>query len=168
MDMDMDMDMNPAMGQNDVDDTGDGGTPGGHNDMMMMSPFLFTRTDNFFVLFEGANIQTTGAFVGALLLSGLFALITTIFSQIARIYETRALRSSSFPGKILGSALFGLRQTFHYFAMLIVMTMNVWLIIAVVVGHLLGWLVYAFALHKPLTVSKDAFPDGKDVDAHSC
>lgn len=162
--------MNPAIEQG----APDGVTPDmGHGvgDGMMMTPFLFTRTTNFFVLFEGANIQSTGAFIGAVLLSGLFALITTIFSQIARISETRALRSSSFPNKVVGSVLFGLRQTVHYFAMLIVMTMNVWLIIAVVVGHLLGWLIYALALHKKLTVSKDADTGAKQVkeaDEYGC
>lgn len=113
-----------------------------------MSPYLFIRTTDFFVLFKQADIQSTGAFIAALIVSGLFALVATILSQIAPSYEQRALRSSEFTTKTVGAVLFSFRQFLHYTAMLIVMTMNVWLIIAVIVGHLVGWLLYSVLIHK--------------------
>lgn len=131
--------------------------PMNHDDMMnndgmphMMSPFLFTDTQNFFVLFKGAFLKSNGAFVAALFLSFLFALLVTIFSQLIRVFETHALHKSapSPPSKILAACAHGFRQALHYFAMLIVMTMNVWLILAVIFGHALGWLIYSFVLAK--------------------
>lgn len=123
------------------------GTGHANNMNHAMSPFLISGTTGFFVLFEGAFINSTGGFVGALFLSGLFALVATVMTQLARVYETRALAKNSL-AKWIGAILYGFRQALHYFAMLIVMTMNIWLIIAVVVGHGLGWVVYALVLHK--------------------
>lgn len=117
-----------------------------------MSPFLFTRTTDFFVLFKGAFLESTGAFIGALILCFIFAILVTVLSQLAKVYETRSLVKShaSIVSKLLSAGMHGFRLTLHYFAMLIVMTMNIWLILAVVVGHGVGWLLYTLLLHKPL------------------
>lgn len=136
--MNMSTDHNPGMG-------GHGMGESGHSSGHQMSPYLFTRADDFFVLFKEANIQSTGAFIGALAASFAFALLTTIIYQIFRVHEAKALTSGSLTMKIAGGVMFAVRQFFHYVAMLIVMTMNVWLILAVVVGHGLGFIVFALA-----------------------
>lgn len=120
-----------------------------------MSPFLFTRTTDFFVLFREANIQSTGGFIAALIVSFLFATIATIAIQVIHQVERRSLTSSSV-SKIIASVLYAFGQLLHYTAMLIVMTMNVWLILAVTVGHLLGWLIFALFLGGRLAHSTGA------------
>lgn len=129
-----------------------------------MSPYLFTRTTGFFVLFKEVHLHSTGAFVAALFVSAAFAFTATIFSQISHMYEIRALRSSNFFSKAVGAILFGFRQTLHYIAMLIVMTMNVWLIIAVVVGHLLGWFLYSLFIYKHVCPDLQRVPLKRDQE----
>ena len=146
---------NPASTHNPA---GDSGVAGG---MHAMSPFLFTRSNNFFVLFEGAFINSTGGFVGALILSFVFAMIATVASQVIRVHENIALTKGGFIFRVVASLLHGIRQFLHYAAMLIVMTMNVWLIIAVVAGHALGWFVYSIALHNQLSKRMTDSPEGK-------
>lgn len=109
-----------------------------------MSPYLFIRKSGFFVLFEDARIESDGAFVGALILALLFALIATILSQVIHVYEREAIVSKKAMMKVVSATLFAFRQLLHYGAMLVVMTMSVWLILAVVVGHAFGWLLYVF------------------------
>lgn len=60
-----------------------------------------------------------------------------------RTQETKALISGKFVNQLAASILHGFRLLLHYTLMLIVMTMNVWLILAVVGGTALGWLIYA-------------------------
>lgn len=148
-------------GDTGVDSNQAAGPPGMHGASgagHQMSPFLFTRKTDFFVLFEGAFIESDGAFAGALLLSCLFALLATFLSQAARVYETRALRKGKLSSRVVGSLIHGFRQFMHYVAMLIVMTMNVWLIIAVIVGHVLGWFLYAVILSNRLQFRQNS-PD---------
>lgn len=152
----------PANATNELG--GGGGIHGG--DMHNMSPFLFDRTKGFFVLFQGAFIDSTGGFVAGLLLSAAFAFIATVLSQAIRIYEARILRAGKPLSKLLGSIMHGIRQALHYFAMLLVMTMNIWVILAVIVGHILGWLFYTFAVHRFLFRKNQNLDN--DVDACPC
>ncbi|KAI0566341.1 Ctr copper transporter [Gracilaria domingensis] len=156
-DMDMgggDMDMGGGGGANSTAGGGDANSTAGGGDHSMMghqmSPFLFIRTTGFFVLFKEANIQSTGAFVGALILSFIFALLSTMLSLVIRSMEERTLAGSKGAMKFITGLQHGFRTFLHYVAMLIVMTMNVWLIVAVVAGHALGWTVYALAIHRTL------------------
>lgn len=123
-----------------------------HN-MNSHSMFLSTGTKHFTILFEGADVHTTGAFIGALFASFAFAIIVTLTSQLIRAYEHRVLAKTppSFVKSLLAAGGHGSRQLLHYAAMLIVMTMNVWIILAVVAGHALGWLVYALFLNAKVS-----------------
>ncbi|CDF33298.1 unnamed protein product [Chondrus crispus] len=127
--------------------------------------FLSTGTKHFTVLFEGADVHTTGAFIGALFASFAFAIIVTLTSQLIRAYEHRVLAKTppSYVKSILAAVGHGSRQLLHYVAMLIVMTMNVWIILAVVAGHALGWLVYAIFLNAKVSAWLQSKNEG-DVD----
>lgn len=131
-----------------------------HSDMggmdhseMGMSAFLFTRRTGFYVLFERAFVTDTGGFVGALFATFLFGMITTIGVELGKKIESRARAAKveggakALPAILLGSLAHGFRLLLHYMAMLLVMTMNVWVIIAVLLGHVLGFLVVTF-FHK--------------------
>lgn len=129
---------------------------GGSAGMMdhMMSPFLFARKTGYFVLFESAFVTSDGGFAGALIASFAFAAFATLAQQGLRRGERRALKSrdgfcTSLPLTAGGMAAHGLRMLLHYITMLIVMSMNVWLILAVVIGHGVGWLAYS-VVHKML------------------
>lgn len=121
-----------------------------------MSPYLFIRANDFYVLFEEAKINSTGAFVGALILGFVFAAIATVISLMIHAYESKALASDNVVMRVVSSILFALRQLFHYINMLLVMTMSVWLILAVVAGHVLGWMIYALVFKKRPTVTTTA------------
>lgn len=154
----------PHMGSNDTAASPDNSTAGTANQgagmhnmpdhnvgvAHQMSPFLFTRTTGFFVLFKEADIQSSGAFAGAFLLSFAFALLATTSSQLIRYLEERALTKGGTVSKFLAGLHHAVRLLLHYAAMLIVMTMNVWIILAVVIGHAFGWMLYAFVLHPRL------------------
>lgn len=133
----------------DMGNAGDMGN-GTHSDHMM-SPYLFTRASSFFVLFEGAFIESTGAFIGALALSFAFALLATFASEAIRLRERDALLAKNPVFRLMGGLLHAFRQLLHYSAMLLVMTMNVWIIIAVVAGHAVGWAVYAIVFGPGLS-----------------
>lgn len=48
--------------------------------------------------------------------------------------------------------------------MLIVMTMNVWLIIAVIVGHFVGWFLYSLFIHKHMNMDAEEVPLSNKLD----
>lgn len=144
--------MMPGTGHND---TGTGENVG-MNGMHQMSPFLFTRKTGFFVLFREANIQSTGGFVAAILVSAVFALVATLLSQAMRMAENKSLISGNAASKSVAAIMHGVRLLLHYVLMLIVMTMNLWIILAVVIGTSIGWLIYAFIFGPHLAASPDA------------
>lgn len=129
-------------------------------------PFFVTNKTGFYLLFKGALINNTAGFVAALFGAFLFAILTTIVFEVARRVEKRGLVArggKSVPLKVVGAAANGFKMLMHYIAMLIVMTMNVWLIIAVVLGHAVGWLGYSFVYKYMSRGEKDASLD--DIEA---
>lgn len=127
--------------------------PGMHT-MHNMSPYLFTNKTDFYVLFQDAFIQSDAAFVAALIVSFVFASFATFLAQLIRFQEVKALSSSNILNSLISAMLFGFRIFLHYVAMLIVMTMNVWLIIAVVVGHVLGWFLFSVILGRRISTQQ--------------
>lgn len=113
-----------------------------------MSAFLFSRTSGFFVLFQKANIQSTGGFIAALVAAFFFATFSSIMSLSIGAKEKHALNSYRVISKFIASILFGVRSFLHYISMLLVMTMNIWLILVVVAGHALGFFVYGLFFAK--------------------
>ncbi|KAA8495746.1 hypothetical protein FVE85_1901 [Porphyridium purpureum] len=108
-----------------------------------MSPFLFTSTTGFYLIFEEAYITSAAGFAGAFFASMFFAWFVTWFSAASRVWERRVVDSRRLrsPGpELVSAALLALRHGGHYFAMLLIMSMNVGIIVSVVLGHGLGWL----------------------------
>lgn len=118
-----------------------------------MSPFLFARKTGFFVLFEKAFVTNTGGFIGALFATFAFGVFTTIGFEFGKRIESRARAAKveggakALPGLLLGALAHGFRLLLHYIAMLLVMTMNVWIIVAVLLGHMVGFLAVTL-FHK--------------------
>ena len=115
----------------------DGGMIRGH----MMT--LFARSQDFAVLFRDAIVRNAGQFVGALIAVAAFAALTTFVVRLTKLIEKngRAKRGTVL---LIGSAIaHAVGLFFHYTAMLLVMSMNIWIILAVLVGHALGWLMFA-------------------------
>lgn len=109
-----------------------------------MTPYLFGDKRDFFVLFEQARVSSAGGLAGAIVASFAFAVVATIFANLSKNIEKKSSTTKSriSPQLFLSTVTFALRTLLHYIAMLIVMTMNIWLIIAVVVGHGVGHFVY--------------------------
>lgn len=127
-----------------------------------MRPYLFSETTGFYVLFKEALVGSTGSFVGALFAVFAFGALTTIGFEFGKRLEMGARRSGGGPVKIaLGALGHGLKLFLHYMAMLLVMTMNIWIIIAVLLGHMAGFLaVSVLGIGKSKAVGKTV--DGSD------
>eukprot|EP00171_Calliarthron_tuberculosum_P017827 IDg17827t1 len=128
-----------------------------HGSDHAMSPFLFGDRRDFFVLFSEARISSAGALVAALICSFLFATLATMFSEYSKGVEGRAAKSERRLNGILvfSTFTFAIRVLLHYVAMLLIMGMNIYIIIAVVVGHAAGYFVYRVFI-KQQPVSDDA------------
>lgn len=124
-----------------------------HN-MHSMSPYFFTNKSDFYVLFQEAFIETDGGFAAAFILSFIFAAFATFLAQLIRTQEVKAFSSPNLLQSLFSAVLFGFRIFLHYVAMLVVMTMNVWLIIAIVVGHVLGWFLFNVIFAKRISNSQ--------------
>lgn len=139
--------MNDTMGMGDTTHSNHT-TAGASSTHDGMSAFLFSRSSGFFVLFQEAHIHSIGAFIGALVASFLFAAFASALSLPIAAKEKAALASGSVIAKVMAAILFAVRNLLHYTAMLLVMTMNIWIIVAVVVGHALGFLVYGLVVSR--------------------
>lgn len=122
---------------------------------MLMTPWLITRTTGFTILFRGARVTTNAGFVAAFFASFAFGIFTTIMSQIAKSAERKALLSRSSVYRLVGATMHSFRTLLHYTAMLIVMTMQVYIILAVAAGHGVGWILYAFFFNKTSQATDD-------------
>ena len=105
---------------------------------------MVTLTNSLAV--TGVNgISTTMLNVtGAVILSSVFAALTTVFAAVCRPVELRGAD----PERRLAWAAAGFvctaaRTGGHYVSMLLVMTFNVWIIIGVLLGHAVGYLALA-------------------------
>lgn len=110
----------------------------------MMSPYLFGNKRNFFVLFREARVTTAGGLAGAIIASFAFAVLATVFASFSKTLEKKSANTKArvSGALIISSVSFAVRMFLHYIAMLIVMTMNIWLLIAVTVGHALGYFIF--------------------------
>lgn len=161
MGVDMEMDTDMGMGTNNT-------TPS----MAMMSPFLSTRVRNFYVLLEPALVNSTPAFLGAMGFSFAFSMLSTWASEasppspheLLRLRHARSRRGSDgnvnrrrvlCTAALAGGAAHAARLSLHYVNMLLVMTMNVWIIMAVVAGHAVAWMLIALNFGLDLFVEDD-------------
>lgn len=145
----------------DMGDRGMGGDMhnGMHGGDHMMTPYLFGDKRDFFVLFQEAKISSAGALAIALVVSFFFGILATIFSEYSKGVEECARNSEKRVSGILlfSSITFAIRVLLHYIAMLIVMSMNIWLLLVVVAGHAAGYLA-----------SRIMFKSKRTADAEHC
>jgi hypothetical protein len=138
----------------------------------MMRPYLFSDKTGFFVLFKKAFVNNTGGFVGALLATFFFGILTTVGYEFGKRMEVRARAAKvnggarALPTVLLGALGHGFRLMLHYIAMLLVMTMNIWIIMAVLLGQMVGFLAFTFlAKGKPAgTKLREGERDGVGCD----
>lgn len=118
----------------------------GDMDMMdhAMSPYLFGNMKTFFLLFREAKISTSGHLAAAIIVSIVFSMLITFFSAYSKTIEMKSMMSMKRISriKIAAAAVFALRMFFHYITMLLVMSMNIWIILAVTFGHAVGYFIY--------------------------
>ena len=112
-------------------------------DTSRMLMVLFTRTTEFNVLFRSARVTDTGGFVGALFAVFFFALFATFCIEIVKLVEINARHGNKKIVLAAAASAHAFSLLLHYVAMLLVMTMSVWIILAVVVGHGFGWALFA-------------------------
>jgi len=114
-----------------------------------MSPFFTSRAGDFFWLFKGARVESGGEFAGAIIGSLVFAALATIGVEAAKKVERRMMSRHSGGGRFAGALVGGIAHAFrlalHYLAMLLIMTFNVWVFLAVVAGHGIGYSMYRLA-----------------------
>lgn len=111
----------------------------------LMSPFFTSRAGQFFWLFKGARVESTGEFVGAIIGSFVFAVMATIAVEAAKLVERRMIVKGSGVAVVpalIGGLAHGFRLALHYLAMLLIMTFNVWVFLAVVGGHAVGYTLH--------------------------
>lgn len=99
-----------------------------------------SRFTGFHILFQNVDIRKPGQMVAALSAVSLFSLIATVLCFMLARFEKRAVLLRR--NRILAAPMFALRLLFLYALVLLVDVMNIWIIIAVAVGHTLGWLLY--------------------------
>lgn len=110
-----------------------------------MSPYLFGNMKDFFLLFREARIKTGGHLAAAIIVSIIFTMLMTLFSFYVKkhIEMKSAMSPERFTLlKLAATAVFSLRMFFHYVAMVLVMSMNIWIILAVTLGHALGFILF--------------------------
>lgn len=110
-----------------------------------MSPFFTSRKGQFFWLFSGARVESNGEFAGAIIGSFVFAAIATIGVESAKKLVRTTMsrrRNGSLVAVLVSGVAHAFRLSLHYLAMLLIMTFNVWVFLAVVAGHGFGYALY--------------------------
>ena len=115
-----------------------------HNMAMMHSAFFAQPTGWGNLLFSTAVISTPCQLAAAVVLSALFGAITVVVATLAAPLERSTTCERVTPLQALaGSLAIAVRTGCHYICMLLVMSFNVWIIIAVVGGHAAGLVLIA-------------------------
>jgi hypothetical protein len=102
-----------------------------------------------FLLFHTALLDTPGHLAGGIVISALFSAFAIVVPRLCRPFEERGVRAGQ-PGwaVLSGAAATALRLGFHYGSMLLVMSFNVWIILAVLGGHAMGYALHASHLRR--------------------
>mmetsp|Transcript_8543 Transcript_8543/g.31564 ORF Transcript_8543/g.31564 Transcript_8543/m.31564 type:complete len:179 (-) Transcript_8543:1557-2093(-) len=123
--------------------------------MMMMPMYFFSSTTwNSYLLFKEARMDSTSKFWVALILTFIAGAFTTIFAHISKDWELAyyEARESGRREQRLGyyrwliGVMVALRMATHYLAMLLAMSYNVPLFIALCIGHGVGFGLYDMAM----------------------
>ena len=111
---------------------------------MMHSAFFAQPTGWGSLLFRTAVISTPRQLAAAVVLSALFGAVTVVVSMFAAPLERSATCERVTPLQALaGSLAIAVRTGCHYICMLLVMSFNVWIVIAVIGGHAAGVVLIA-------------------------
>ena len=111
---------------------------------MMHSAFFAQPTGWGSLLFSTAIISTPRELAAAVVLSALFGAFTVVISMLAAPLERSATceRVTALQA-LAGSLAIVVRTGCHYICMLLVMSFNVWIVLAVVGGHAAGLVLIA-------------------------
>jgi hypothetical protein len=135
----------------------------------MMRPYHFSESTGFFISFKQAPVTITGGFVGVPFATLDFGKLVTDASEMCKRFEHIAIVAKRgnngrlMPAIVIGGLAHGLRLLLHYSAMLIVMTMIIWIIIVIVLGHDIGFIAFTAFGDKLPFGKEDAVATGKGL-----
>lgn len=112
-----------------------------------MSPYLFANAKDFFLLFREARISSGGGLALAIVVSVVFTILATMFSLYAKTVERKSeSEEKRLSGNLVfATVMYAFRLFLHYITMLLAMSMNLWILLAVTTGHALGYYIYGVA-----------------------
>ncbi|GJN68591.1 Ctr copper transporter [Purpureocillium lilacinum] len=130
-----------------------GGGHGGMDDMCSMSMLFTWDTTNLCIVFRQWHIRSTASLIVSLLAVVLLAMGYEALRSLSRAYEASlAKRISAMPrqlqdetarrGHIVKAVLYALQNFYAFMLMLVFMTYNGWVMIAVSLGAFFGYLVF--------------------------
>lgn len=154
----------------------------GHDGPKRTTAFMFARQKNFFIVFSFFFVDNYVKFAAALAVTFVYGTIATIVTHILCDFERDVLRSRRRVSawKRLGTGFaFGLRMVLVYVAVLIVSIRSLWVVLSLLLGHVVGWVIYSAMVqgHAVGTIdqiaalrSKDKVKDDMDGvdDVSSC
>lgn len=111
-----------------------------------MRPYVIMEKGGFYVVMEGAFIVDMSDFTVAVFSAFVFGVLTTVSSELRSMERQEMGSRSRITGRghmkllltMIGS---GMALLCNYVAMLLVLTMNTWIISAVLVGHVAGFFI---------------------------
>ncbi|KAG5981425.1 hypothetical protein E4U55_002958 [Claviceps digitariae] len=138
-----------AMGHGDMDHGGHGGM----DDMCSMNMLFTWDTKNLCIVFRQWHVRSTPGLIASLLAVVLLAMGYEALRALSRKYEHAVDRrisamprqnqeSASRQGHVIKAVLYGMQNFYAFMLMLIFMTYNGWVMIAVSLGAFLGYLVF--------------------------
>ncbi|KAL1311702.1 hypothetical protein AAFC00_001804 [Neodothiora populina] len=127
-----------------------------HGNMCSMNMLFTWETKNLCIIFRGWQVTGTLSLIGTLMGIILLTAGYELVRELARRYETAIQdRVDSLPrrdsmqaaqkSKVVKAALYALQVFYSFFIMLLFMTYNGWVMIAVAVGAFIGFLVFGNA-----------------------
>ncbi|KAG6087025.1 hypothetical protein E4U31_002010 [Claviceps sp. LM219 group G6] len=133
-------------------DHGHGGH-GGMDDMCSMSMLFTWDTKNLCIVFRQWHVRSTPGLIASLIAVVLLAMGYEALRALSRKYENAVNRrilamprqsqeNASKQGHVLKAVLYGVQNFYAFMLMLVFMTYNGWVMIAVSLGAFLGYLSF--------------------------
>ncbi|KAG5938765.1 hypothetical protein E4U60_001189 [Claviceps pazoutovae] len=133
-------------------DHGHGGH-GGMDDMCSMSMLFTWDTKNLCIVFRQWHVRSTPGLIASLIAVVLLAMGYEALRALSRKYENAVYRrilamprqsheNASKQGHVLKAVLYGVQNFYAFMLMLVFMTYNGWVMIAVSLGAFLGYLSF--------------------------
>ncbi len=109
-------------------------------------PYLFASGRSFYVLLAGIRVSSRLGLLFALVFSFLLGMLTSVLSQYTKTLDYRRPR---------GVLLHAMQMLLLYLCVLLVLTMNVFVLVAVVCGHAVGHATFALRPVKEVELKLD-------------